>query len=50
MIVPEGVMLIVPTKLMPFATSPLISIPGKLRMGMDWFIPPKTDGADETLA
>ena len=33
---PDGVMLIVPTQLMPFAASPLISLPGKLRMGLDW--------------
>jgi oxygen-dependent protoporphyrinogen oxidase len=25
-------------------------LPGKLRMGLDWFIPPKIDGEDETLA
>jgi oxygen-dependent protoporphyrinogen oxidase len=49
---PEGVMLVVPTRLMPFALSPLISIPGKLRMGMDLFIPrrPSANGDDETLA
>ena len=47
---PDGVLLIVPTKLMPFALSPLISPLGKLRMGMDLFIAPKRDGADETLA
>lgn len=47
---PDGVLLIVPTKFLPFALSPLISLPGKLRMGMDLFIPPKTDGEDETLA
>jgi oxygen-dependent protoporphyrinogen oxidase len=47
---PDGVLLIVPTKFTPFALSPLISPLGKLRMGMDLFIPPKRDGADETLA
>lgn len=47
---PDGVMLMVPTKIKPFALSRLISPWGKLRMGMDWFIPPKTDDADETLA
>ncbi len=47
---PDGVLLIVPTKIMPFALSPLISLLGKLRMGMDLFIPPKRDGQDETLA
>lgn len=47
---PDGVLLIVPTKLMPFALSPLISPLGKLRMGLDLFIPPRRDGRDETLA
>jgi len=47
---PDGVMLIVPTKLTPFALSPLISPLGKLRMGLDLFIPPKKDDRDESLA
>ncbi len=47
---PEGVMLIVPTAFMPFIRSRLLTLPGKLRMGLDWFIPAKTDGEDETLA
>lgn len=47
---PDGVLLIVPTQFTPFALSPLISPLGKLRMGMDLFIPAKRDGADETLA
>lgn len=46
---PEGVMMIVPTKLRPFALSPLISPLGKLRMGLDLVIPPKRDDADESL-
>ena len=47
---PDGVMLIVPTRFTPFALSPLISPWGKLRMGMDLFIPRQKDGRDETLA
>lgn len=47
---PDGVLLIVPTKFMPFVRSPLISPLGKLRMGLDLLIPPKRDGVDETLA
>lgn len=47
---PQGVLLIVPTKFMPFALSPLISPFGKMRMGLDLFIPPKRDITDETLA
>lgn len=49
-VLPEGVMLIVPTKFLPFALSPLISLPGKLRMGLDLVIRAKRDDHDETLA
>lgn len=47
---PDGVMLVVPTKFWPFVTSPLLSWTGKLRMGMDLFIPPRTEEGDESLA
>lgn len=47
---PDGLMLIVPTKFGPFARSPLLSPWGKLRMALDLCIPPRRDGADETLA
>ncbi len=47
---PEGLLLVVPTQFRPFLTSRLISWPGKLRMGLDWFIPPRRDLADESLA
>ncbi len=47
---PDGVLMIVPTKFKPFIMSSLISPWGKVRMGMDLFIPPRKDGADETLA
>jgi len=46
---PEGVILMIPTKIMPLATSSLISLAGKIRMGMEMFIPRKKDQADETL-
>jgi oxygen-dependent protoporphyrinogen oxidase len=47
---PDGVLLIVPTKFLPFALSPLISPLGKIRMGLDFLIPAKRDDADETLS
>jgi len=47
---PDGVMMIVPTRFTPFALSPLISPLGKLRMGLDLLIPRRKDGRDETLA
>ena len=47
---PDGVMMIVPTEFKPFILSTLISPWGKLRMGMDLFIPRRKDQGDETLA
>lgn len=46
---PEGLMLMVPTKIVPFALSPLISWPGKLRMGCDFVLPRRRGEGDETL-
>lgn len=47
---PDGVMLVIPTRFMPFVTSSLISLPGKLRMGLDLIIPRRREGGDESLA
>jgi len=47
---PDGIMVMVPTKIMPFLTTDLFSWPGKMRMAMDWFIPKKKDPGDESLA
>lgn len=47
---PEGVMLMVPTMIMPLAKSSLLSWPGKIRMGMELFVPPRKDLKDESLA
>ncbi len=47
---PEGVMLMVPTMFRPMVTSTLISWPGKLRMGMEMFIPRRRQQGDESLA
>lgn len=47
---PDGMMLIVPTRIRPFVTSPLISWPGKARMALDFFIPPRRDDGDESIA
>lgn len=46
---PEGFMMMVPTKIMPFLESPLISFEGKIRMCMDLIIPKKKNNDDETL-
>jgi len=47
---PEGVMLMVPTMIMPLAKSALISWPGKIRMGMELFVTPRKSQKDESLA
>ncbi len=47
---PKGFNLMVPGKLLPFALSPLISLPGKVRMGMDLFISKKSSIEDESIA
>lgn len=47
---PDGTMLIVPTRFWPFAASPLISPLGKLRMALDLIIPARQSEADESLA
>ncbi len=46
---PEGLMGLVPTKILPFALSPFISWPGKFRMAMDFILPKKKSDEDETL-
>ncbi len=47
---PEGVMLMVPTSFWPMAKSHLISWPGKIRMGMEVFVPKRRFREDESLA
>lgn len=47
---PGGFRLAIPTEFIPFALSPLISPWGKLRMGMELFIPPRREDGDESLA
>jgi oxygen-dependent protoporphyrinogen oxidase len=47
---PEGMMLMAPTMILPFLRSNLISWRGKLRMGLEPFIPKSTGDQDESLA
>ncbi len=48
-VLPEGVILMVPTKILPLATSSLISIPGKIRMALELFVPKRKGQGDESL-
>ena len=47
---PEGMMLMAPTMVLPFLRTRLISWPGKLRMGMEIFVPRARSDEDESLA
>lgn len=47
---PEGFMLMIPTSFTPFLKSSLISLPGKLRMAIDLFLPRKRSAGEESLA
>ncbi len=47
---PEGITMLVPTKLRPLIGSRLLSTRAKLRMGLDVLIPPLASGDDESVA
>ncbi len=47
---PDGLSLMIPTKFLPFALTPLFSLSGKIRMAFDLLIPKKADESDESLA
>ncbi len=49
-VMPDGLMFMVPTKIMPTVLSPLFSVRTKLRMAREWFHPPHKASADETVA
>jgi protoporphyrinogen/coproporphyrinogen III oxidase len=47
---PDGLMFLVPTKILPTAFSPLFSWGTKLRMAREWMHPPRPVHGDETVA
>lgn len=47
---PEGLTGLIPSRFGPMIKTRLISPWGKLRMGLDYFIPPKSPNGDESLA
>jgi protoporphyrinogen/coproporphyrinogen III oxidase len=47
---PDGLMFMVPTKIMPTVRSPLFSLRTKIRMAAEWFHPPHQATEDETVA
>ena len=44
---PDGLMLLVPTRLWPMVTTSLLSLGSKLAMATEWFTPPPSENADE---
>lgn len=46
---PEGLTGLVPSRIAPFVTTPLLSPLGKLRVGLEYFIPPRGDDVDESI-
>src|SRR5271169_7110727 len=49
-VMPDGLMFMVPTKIMPTVFSPLFSVRTKMRMAAEWFHPPRKGSEDETVA
>ncbi len=47
---PEGFLLMAPTRIFPFMTTPLFSLGGKLRMAAEYFTPSSAAKEDESLA
>jgi oxygen-dependent protoporphyrinogen oxidase len=48
--IPDGLMFMVPTRILSSALSPLFSIRTKLRIAREWFHPPSQVATDETVA
>ncbi len=49
-LLPDGFLMMAPTKLWPMATTPILSPLGKLRAGLELFMPARKDDEDETMS
>ena len=47
---PDGFLMMAPTRLWPLAVTPILSPWGKLRAALEYFIPGRKDDADESMA
>ncbi|HUT94129.1 MAG TPA: protoporphyrinogen oxidase [Thermoguttaceae bacterium] len=47
---PDGFLMMAPTRMWPLAVTPILSPMGKLRAGLEYFIPPRKDDGDESMA
>jgi len=48
--IPDGLLFLVPTKILPVVWSPLFSARTKLRMAQEWFHSPRNSSQDESVA
>jgi oxygen-dependent protoporphyrinogen oxidase len=48
--IPDGFMLMAPSRIWPVLTTPILSPLGKLRLAGEYFVPRRDNGADESLA
>ncbi len=48
--IPEGFLLMAPSKAWPILLSPLLSLRGKMRLGMEFFVPQRRETTDESMA
>ncbi|NMC20447.1 MAG: protoporphyrinogen oxidase [Thermogutta sp.] len=47
---PDGFQMLAPTRWLPLALTPLLSPAGKIRAAAEYFLPPRRDDGDESLA
>jgi oxygen-dependent protoporphyrinogen oxidase len=47
---PDGFLMMAPARLWPLAVTPILSPAGKLRAALEYFIPPRRDEGDESMA
>ncbi|MFH1922276.1 MAG: protoporphyrinogen oxidase [Planctomycetota bacterium] len=47
---PDGFLMMAPTQMWPLAVTPLLSPMGKLRAALEYFIPPRKEDVDESMA
>ncbi len=47
---PDGFLMMAPTRLWPLALTPILSPLGKMRAALEYFIPPRGDETDESMA
>ncbi|MDR2762035.1 MAG: protoporphyrinogen oxidase [Planctomycetaceae bacterium] len=49
-LLPDGFLMMAPTKFLPMATTPILSPIGKLRAGLELFLPARRDNVDESMS